>query len=47
MSERNWDRALALKLSLGFALAAAAPVVAIIADRARVYRNTIRLGRAK
>jgi hypothetical protein len=47
MSSRNWDRLLAAKVALGFALAAAAPVVAIIADRARVYRNTIRLGRTK
>ena len=45
--ERRWDRAIAAKVALGFALAAAAPVVAIIADRARVTRNTIRLGRTK
>ena len=47
MSEKQWDRAIALKLGIGFALATLAPVVAIIADRARVTRNTIRLGRAK
>ena len=45
ISEKQWDKLLAAKVALGFALAAAAPVVAIIADRARVYRNTIRLGR--
>ncbi|WP_330473790.1 hypothetical protein [Terrabacter sp. C0L_2] len=43
--ERRWDRAIAAKVALGFALATVAPVVAIIADRARVYRNTIRLGK--
>ena len=47
MSERNWDRALAFKIGVGFALATCAPVVAIIADRARVTRNAIRLGRTK
>ena len=47
MSSRFWSTATAAKVALGFALAAAAPFVAIIADRARVTRNTIRLGRAK
>lgn len=42
---RQWDSAIAAKLTLGLMLALAAPYVAIIADRARVYRNTIRLGR--
>ena len=45
MSARNWDRAIAAKLAVGFALALAAPYVVVVADRARVYRNAIRLGR--
>ena len=40
--ERRWDRAIALKVGVGFALAATAPVVAIVADRARVWRNAKR-----
>jgi hypothetical protein len=46
MSARFWNRAIALKIGVGFALAYAAPVIAVIADRARVTRNTIRRGRA-
>lgn len=46
-AERRWNRAISAKVGLGFALAAAAPFVAIIADRARVTRNAIRLGRTK
>ena len=42
---RRWDKAIAAKLAVGFALAYAAPVIAVIADRARVTRNSIRLGR--
>jgi tRNA A37 N6-isopentenylltransferase MiaA len=44
MSARFWGHATAAKIALGFALAAAAPVVAIVADRARVYRDSIRIG---
>lgn len=45
MTARQWDRAIAAKVTLGLTLALAAPVVAIVADRARVCRNAIRLGR--
>ena len=44
MTTKQWDRAIAAKLTVGIILALAAPYVAIIADRARVCRNTIRLG---
>lgn len=40
-----WGRAVSIKVAAGFALAITAPVLAVIADRARVTRNTIRLGR--
>lgn len=43
MSARNWDRAIALKLGAGLLISTfVAPVVAIIADRARVTRNARR-----
>ena len=45
MSARQWDRAIAAKVSLGFALAAVAPYVILVAERARVWRNATRLGR--
>ena len=43
--DRFWSTATTLKLTVGFALALAAPYVVVVADRARVYRNAIRLGR--
>lgn len=39
MTARQWDRAIAAKVTLGLILTLAAPYVAIIGDRARVYRN--------
>lgn len=39
MTPRQWDRAIAAKVTVGLILALAAPYVAIIADRARVTRN--------
>lgn len=47
MTARVWSWAIAAKVVTGVAIALAAPVAAVIADRARVYRNTIRLGRHK
>ena len=45
MSVRQWDRAIAAKVAFGFALAAVAPYVILAAERARLWRNEIRLGR--
>ena len=45
MTARQWDRAIGAKIAVGFALAAVAPYVILAAERARVWRNEIRLGR--
>ena len=45
MSDQFWTRATTAKVSLGFALAAVAPYVILVAERARVWRNATRLGR--